>query len=166
MKPVTQPHFAMNLTRKRPCSVRAVAFLLAFGPLAVGGGLPAAAPAATLIERFLAGPMKDAGDIVFAVRQPGKDGHWYANFSYYAANPDRKAYGEGGRLCRLNLPTGGITVLLDDPKGGVRDPQVNYEGKKILFSYRRGGTPNYLLYEMNPDGTGLNQLTFGDYDDI
>ena len=110
--------------------------------------------------------MKEAGDIVFAVRQPGKDGHWYANFSYYAADTDRKAYGQGGRLCRLNLRTGGITVLLDDPDGGVRDPQVNYEGTKVLFSYRRGGAPNYLLYEINADGTGLKQLTFGDYDDI
>ena len=156
----------MNLTRKRPCSVRAIVSRLLCGLLAAGGWLPSSAQATTLLERFLAGPMKDAGDIVFAVRQPGKDGHWYANFSYYAADPDRKAYGEGGRLCRLNLATGRITVLLDDPKGGVRDPQVNYDGAKIIFSYRRGGAPNYLLYEINADGAGLKQLTFGEFDDI
>jgi hypothetical protein len=166
MKPAIQPHIVTNFTRKRRCSVRAIVLRLLCSLVAVGGWLPAGAHATTLLERFLAGPMNDAGDIVFAVRQPGKDPHWYANFSYYAADPNRKAYGEGGRLCRLNLPTGRVTVLLDDPKGGVRDPQVNYEGTKILFSYRCGGAPNYLLYEINADGTGLKQLTYGDYDDI
>lgn len=134
--------------------------------LATGLLLSTLAQAGTLLEGFLAGPMKGSEEIVFALRQPGKDGHWYANFSYYAANPDRKAYGEGGRLCRLDLRTGKLTVLLNDPKGGVRDPQVHYDGAKILFSYRKGGAPNYLLYEINADGTGLKQLTDGEYDDI
>jgi len=92
--------------------------------------------------------------IVFAVRQPGKDPHYYANFGYFAFDPERKAYGQGGKLCRLNLTTSGLAVLLDDPKGGVRDPQVSYDGKKILFSYRRGETPNYLLYEIQAAGGG------------
>ncbi|MGD0536951.1 MAG: hypothetical protein ABSC03_04815 [Verrucomicrobiota bacterium] len=134
-------------------------FTLAAGPSAYTGR------ADNLLDHFLAGPMKGVDGIVFAVRQPGKDGHWYANFSYYAADANRKAYGDGGRLCRLNR-AGEVTVLLDDPKGGVRDPQVNYDATKIIFSYRRGGTPNYLLYEINPDGTALKQLTSGDYDDI
>lgn len=138
--------------------------------LALFGGCarPYAAVASqpTLLDRFLDGPMKGNESIVFAVRQPGKDGHWYANFSYYAANPERKAYGDGGRLCRLDLRTGRLAVLLDDPKGGVRDPQVHYDGQRIVFSYRKGGTPNYLLYEINGDGSGLRQLTHGDYDDI
>jgi hypothetical protein len=62
-------------------------------------------------------------EIIFAVRQPGKDGHWYANFGYWLCDPNRKLYGPGGRLCRLNLRTGKLTALLDDPRGGdFRDP--------------------------------------------
>ncbi len=105
-------------------------------------------------------------DVVFAVRQPGKDGHWYANFGYWVTDPDRKLYGEGGRLCRLHVASGKLEVLLDDPRGGVRDPQVHYGGKRILFSYRRGGQPYYHLYEVNVDGTGLRQLTTGPFDDF
>ena len=105
-------------------------------------------------------------DIVFAVRQPGKDGHWYANFGYWSFAPDRTLYGDGGRLCRLNLRTGKLTALLDDPRGGVRDPQVHYDGKTILFSYRKGGQPYYHLYEVQAHGTGLRQLTDGPFDDI
>ncbi|MBI4327480.1 MAG: hypothetical protein HY674_19785 [Chloroflexi bacterium] len=122
--------------------------------------------AGTLLEKFLAGPMAGSDEIVFAARQPGKDGHWYANFGYYGPDPDRKAYGDGGKLYRLNLSTGQLTSLLADPKGGVRDPQAHYDGRKILFSYRLGGSSYYHLYEINTDGAGLKQLTDGPYDDI
>jgi len=105
-------------------------------------------------------------EIIFAVRQVDGDGHWYANFSYWSNNPKRKMYHDGGRLCRLNVKTGKVTCLINDPKGGVRDPQVHYDGKKILFSYRKGGQPFYHLYEINIDGTGLKQITNEKYDDI
>jgi hypothetical protein len=105
-------------------------------------------------------------EIVFAVRQPGKDGHWYANFSYFADDDQRRTFGDGGRLCRLNLRTGGMTVLLDDPRGGVRDPVVDYDAEKIVFSYRPGGAEHYHLYEIRADGSDLRQLTDGPYDDI
>jgi len=106
-------------------------------------------------------------EIIFAVRQSDPDGHWYANFGYNVVNPKgRLYYHDGGRLCRLNLENGKVTCLIDDPKGGVRDPQMHYEGKKILFSYRKGGQPYYRLYEINIDGTGLKQITTGPFDDF
>ena len=108
----------------------------------------------------------DVDEIVFAVRKLYGDGHWYANFGYYSNNVKRIAYRDGTRLQKLNLRTGKLAAILDDPKGGVRDPQVHYEGKKILFSYRKGGTPHYHLHEINVDGTGLRQLTDGPYDDL
>ena len=125
--------------------------------------------AGELLRQALAGPMAGVEEIVFAARyagSPSNDGHWYANFGYYGPDANRKAYAEGGKLYRLNLHTGALTTLLDDPRGGVRDPQVHYDGGKILFSYRRGGTPNYHLYEINVDGSGLRQLTSGPYDDL
>ena len=105
-------------------------------------------------------------EIVFALRQRGKDGHWYANFSYYSYDEKKMLYSIGGKLCRKNLKTDKLTVLLDDPKGGVRDPVVHYDAKKILFSYRKGGTENYHLYEINLDGTNMRRLTDGPFDDI
>ena len=111
--------------------------------------------------------MAGVDDLIFAARRLNEsDGHWYANLGYYAHDPKRKAWREGGRLCRLSLATGKLTTLLDDPRGGVRDPQVQYDGARILFSYRKGGTEAYHLYEINADGTGLRQLTDSAYDDI
>lgn len=105
-------------------------------------------------------------DIIFASRQMNYDGHWYANFGYYADSAERKAFRGQGRLCRLNLATGKTTDLICDPEGAVRDPQVHYTGQTILFSYRKGGTDAYHLYEIQADGTGLKQLTEGPYDDF
>ncbi|MBM3888463.1 MAG: hypothetical protein FJ388_04980, partial [Verrucomicrobia bacterium] len=75
-------------------------------------------------------------------------------------------YLDGGRLCRLNLATGKLTVLLDDPQGGVRDPQLDYDGKRILFSYRKGGSPYFHLYVIGANGSGLRQITDGPFDDV
>jgi hypothetical protein len=111
------------------------------------------------------GGAASAEDIVFAVRQP-KGPHWYENFGYAIHDVGRKAYGAGGRLCRLNLETGEVKVLLDDPQGSVRDPQVHYDARKILFSYRPAGTDHYHLYEIESDGGGLKQLTSGPFDDL
>jgi cytochrome c553 len=123
--------------------------------------------AGPLLEQFRAGPMKNADEFIFAARKMNdSDGHWYANFGYYANDPNRKGWREGSRLYRWNSTTGQLTTLLDDPRGGVRDPQVHYDGRRILFSYRKGGTEQYHLYEINTDGTGLRQLTDGSYDDI
>ncbi len=105
-------------------------------------------------------------EIVFACRQEGRDGHWYASFGYYANNEDRKAYGAQGHLMVLNVRTGKTRILLEDVKGTVRDPQVSYNGQTILFSYRPGGTDQFHLYEFNRDGSGLKQLTHGIYDDF
>jgi hypothetical protein len=127
---------------------------------------PAARAPGPLLSGMLSGPMKGVDEIVFATR--GASGpHWYENFAYYADAPDRTAYPtNGGRLCRLNLRTGELKVILEDPKGGVRDPQVHYEGRKVLFSYRKGGTPAYHLSEIGTDGGNLSQLTDGPDDDI
>jgi hypothetical protein len=104
-------------------------------------------------------------EIIFAVRQP-KGPHWYENFGHQVTDENKKLYGSMGRLCKIHLDTGELTVLLDDPKGAVRDPQVHYDGARILFSYRKGGSHHFHLYEINADGTGLKQLTDGPFDDI
>ncbi len=132
-----------------------------------------------MLKRFLDGPMKGVDEIVFAVRVPGRD-HWYVTFGNYANHMEKPAktlgfkfedgvywgYGEGGKLCRLNLRTGKMQLLIDDPKGGVRDPQMHYSGEKVLFSYRPGGSHTFHLYEIGIDGQNLVQLTEGPDDDI
>jgi len=108
-------------------------------------------------------------EIVFTERHPGRDpqGHYYANFGYSCTDENYWIHGkDGGRLCKLNVATGEVTALLDDPKGAVRDPQIYYDAKKVLFAYRKGGTHYYNLYEINIDGTGLRRITKDQWDDV
>ncbi|MHC4627884.1 MAG: HzsA-related protein, partial [Planctomycetota bacterium] len=125
---------------------------------------------------FLAMPLHASGiaqdsvdpeEIIFAQRSVNtEDGHWYANIGYYADSPDHLPPARYGKLCRMNLKTGEVTVLLDDPEGSIRDPQVHYSGKKIVFSYRRSGRADFDLYELDVDGSNLRQLTSDEWDDI
>ena len=100
-------------------------------------------------------------EIVFATRNHVHDGHWYANFGYYATSPERCTYGTQGRLCIWACQSGRLRLLIDDPAGAVRDPCVSYDAKRIVFAYRPAGTPHYHLYEIGIDGQGLRQLTTG-----
>jgi hypothetical protein len=139
--------------------------------------MPATFPG-PMLSRFLDGAMKGVEEIVFAVRVPGRD-HWYVTFGNYSDDSDYAqrlgfkkeegvhwGYSEGGRLCRKNLRTGKVTTIFEDMKGGVRDPQLSYDGRRILFAYRKGGTHPFHLYEINVNGSGLRQLTDGPDDDI
>lgn len=169
-------HVNSRISNRPRFSARRSGTLLPFFILTVALGSSAAesntTPAGSLIpgDRLtssLDGPMRDVDNVVFAVRGIGKDGHWYANFGYRVDSTNNMQYGPaGGRLCLLNLRSGRTTLLLDDPGGGVRDPQVHYGGDKLVFSYRKGGTRTYHLYEINVDGSNLRQLTAGDYDDL
>jgi len=105
-------------------------------------------------------------EIVFAERPFGRDGHWYANFAYFYNDPHNAVYTSGSRLAKLDVKSGKVTTILEDKTGSIRDPKVHYDARKILFSYRRGGTGQFHLCEINVDGSGLKQLTDGIYDDL
>lgn len=152
---------------------RYVPWFLAMGCLLVVQGVwaaDAAKPEDSLRAQSLQGPLKSVEHVVFAVRLPYDDPHWYANIGYYCDDENKKAYaGNGkpgvGKLCKLNVRSGEVSVLVDAQGGTIRDPAVHYDAEKVLFSYRRADSDFFHLYEVNLDGTGLTQLTSGEYDD-
>lgn len=160
------------------CALSASLLGRAFGAVGDVEPLPGDAGAARARVRE-AMARAGAREIVFAMRKPVPDGHWYANFGYYAEcekgdgvrvaaqlGGKAVAYREGGRLCKWDVATGRVTVLLDDPAGGVRDPFVDHDGRTILFSYRKGDRDHYHLHTIRADGKGLRRLTDGGYDDF
>jgi len=104
-------------------------------------------------------------EIIFVQRGGYEDPHWYANIGYFCDNENDPAYTTGAQLCKLNLKTGKITVLLEAVTGCIRDPKVHYDAKKIIFAWRKDGLQNYNLYEINVDGTNIRQITSGPFDD-
>lgn len=50
-------------------------------------------------------------------------------------------------------------IVPDAPGRTVRDPEVDWDGRRIVFSMRNGRKDDYHIYTVNPDGSGLVQLT-------
>ena len=77
-------------------------------------------------------------------------------------------YRPGGGLYTLSpvAPDGHLTRIFDAQGGICRDPEVSFDGRRILFSYRSGEDGFYHVYEMNADGSGLKQLTDGPFHDL
>ncbi len=53
------------------------------------------------------------------------------------------------------------TELVASPDGQILDCDVDYDGREILFSWRRTQREGYQVFAIRPDGTGLRQLTDG-----
>jgi hypothetical protein len=64
-----------------------------------------------------------------------------------------------GALKLLDVTTGGTTTLVEVPAGIVRDPEVHFDGERIVFSMRRHIDEDYKIWEIRADGTGLRQFT-------
>ncbi len=165
-------HIAIHNCSLSPDDIRALfevrAPALAEARRLLPAALAAQAARLTQSARALVEDLK-VEEIVFAERHPGRDvsGHYYANFGYTCTDEKDWMHGaDGTRLCRLRVNTGEVNVILEDPKGAIRDPQVHYDAKKVLFSYRKGGTHHFNLHEIDIDGSGLRQITSGPWDDV
>ncbi|VGO19655.1 HzsA-related protein [Pontiella sulfatireligans] len=73
-------------------------------------------------------------------------------------------WGQSARLEVISFKDGKSvrkSVLAEEPEGILRDADVRFDGKKILYSGRRNTDDDYHLYEMDIDGGNQTQLTFG-----
>ena len=66
----------------------------------------------------------------------------------------------GGAMRIFDVNTGNTTTLIELKDGLVRDPELSFDGKKIIFSMRKNKDDFYHIYEINTDGSELKQLTF------
>jgi len=66
---------------------------------------------------------------------------------------------DGGGLYVYRPSDDSLRELVASPKGQISGCDVSYDGRSILFSWRKGRT--YQVYRIEADGTGLRQLTDG-----
>ena len=107
--------------------------------------------------------------ILFVVRNQYRgDHHNTATFFPSAPNEYNDGYYQaGGALKTYDPATGQITTLHETATGVIRDPDVHFDGDRIVFSMRNDSSDSYHIYEINADGTGLTQLTsLTDVDDL
>jgi len=73
----------------------------------------------------------------------------------------------GGRLLVLDglHPGGKVRKLAAQKPGSFWRPDLSFDAQRVLFCYKAHDEKSFHLYEINLDGSGLRQLTSGDYDD-
>jgi len=113
--------------------------------------------------RRLAALLVEAPHIIFT-RHYNLGGSHYAYTEGLSDAQNERHFRPGSALCRLDMdgPYGTVTVLLEDPNGVIRDPDVSFDGQRVLFSWKKSDREDdYHLYEMDLASSGIRQLTHG-----
>ncbi len=129
-------------------------------------------------DALLANPLLSEQPLLFVMRAQYASDHHNTETMFQTGEINTGSFRGGGALKMIRLtqpaPQPGpdtkaanastavvVTTIHEVSKGMVRDPDVSFDGKKILFSMRLDARDDYHLYEINIDGTNLKQLTFG-----
>ena len=161
--------------RQQVFTFDALARRISTGKLATSAGTPAARYLAACEKRRLArlAPhVKKLRRVVYT-RHHDIGGSHYAYTELLAHTRPQAGYSPRGALCLFEmsgdgLATSGVasqkiygkqTVLVDAPRGIIRDPDISYDGSRILFAKRNSLGDDYHLYEMNVADRQVRQLT-------
>ncbi len=136
---------------------RGGAFLAALDALAADD---AAGLEALRREALTANPLVSGQPILYVSRRQYKPDHHNTETLFQTGEINTASFEGGGALRLLDPATGEARTLLDVPEGIARDPEVSFDGQRIVFSLRRDIHDDYHIHEMNADGSGLTQLTF------
>jgi hypothetical protein len=111
-------------------------------------------------EALLANPLLCSRPILFVVRAQYLPDHHNTATLFQTGEINTGSFRGGGALKTIDFGRGGaVKTLVDAPDGIVRDPDVHFDGERILFSMRHGIGDDYHLYEIGADGGSFRRLT-------
>ncbi|MBM4044964.1 MAG: hypothetical protein FJ279_07615 [Planctomycetes bacterium] len=112
-------------------------------------------------EALAANPLVCGQPILFVVRHQYKPDHHNTETMFQTGEINTTKFQGGGAMKVVDFGKGGeVRTLVEAPEGVVRDPEVHFSGRKIVFAMRKNVKDDYHIYEVNADGSGLRQLTF------
>jgi hypothetical protein len=113
-------------------------------------------------EALLANPLVCGQPILFVVRPQYRPDHHNTETMFQTGEINTGSFQGGGALKTIDFAQGGkVVTLAESAQGMLRDPDVHFDGRRILFSMRNNRDDDYHVYEMNADGSGRRQLTRG-----
>ena len=113
-------------------------------------------------EALIASPLLTAQPILYVAREQYRRDHHNTETLFQNGAAHGNGFRGGGALRMVDFAVGGqVTTLLDAPEGVIRDPEVHFSGRRVVFSYRQSAADDYHIWEINADGSGLRQLTDG-----
>ncbi|HRR34580.1 MAG TPA: hypothetical protein P5026_10805 [Kiritimatiellia bacterium] len=105
-------------------------------------------------------PLVTAHEIVYTTREMWRSDHHNTATLFQCGEINENSYRTQGAMKALDVKTGTVRVIVPEVAGRtVRDPEVDYDGKRIVFSMRVGRNDDYHIYTVNADGSDLRQLT-------
>lgn len=100
--------------------------------------------------------------IVYVEREQYAPDHHNTATMFQKGEINEDSFCPGGALRIFDVNTAEITTLIELKNGLIRDPELSFDGKKIIFSMRKNKDDFYHIYEINTDGSELKQLTFAE----
>jgi hypothetical protein len=112
-------------------------------------------------EALIANPLVVGQPILYVVRGQYLPDHHNTETMFQTGECNTGSYQPGGPLKTIDFARNGETRVVADPgpEGLLRDPDVYFDGKRIVFALRKNIRDNYHVYEINTDGSGLRMLT-------
>lgn len=112
-------------------------------------------------EALVANPLVSGQPLLYICRKQYRSDHHNTETFFQTGEINTGSYDTHGVIKTVDLAAGGrVTTVFDPgPEATARDPELSFDGRRLVFSMRRNRQDDYHLYEIAVDGTGLRQLT-------
>ena len=105
-------------------------------------------------------PLLTDQPILFVTRKQYRPDHHNTETMFQTGEVNTGSYDTEGAFKVLDAKSGMIrTLFAPGTNSTVRDPDLSFDAKRLLFSMRKSKEDNYHIYSLNTDGSGLKQLT-------
>ena len=105
-------------------------------------------------------PIVNASPILFTTRKQYRPDHHNTETMFQTSEINTGSYDTEGAFKLLDVKRGAVTTLLDPGKGAtVRDPDLDFDASRLVFSMRKGRDDDYHIYTLPIAGGEPTQLT-------
>ena len=107
-----------------------------------------------------ANPLLAGSPVLFVTRKQYRPDHHNTATMFQTCEINVGSYDTEGAFKLLDAKSGAVRTLFAPGAGAtVRDPDVSFDAKRIVFSMRKGKDDDYHIYTMSADGADVRQLT-------
>ena len=107
-----------------------------------------------------ANPLLAGQPILFVTRKQYRPDHHNTETMFQTGEINTGSYDTEGVFKLLDARSGAVKTLFAPGAGAtVRDPDVSFDARRIVFSMRKGQGDDYHIYTMAADGSEVRQLT-------
>ena len=143
------------------------------GPTITAQKLTAFVAACTKRRNERLRPLRERWRFIVFTKHYNLGGSHYAYTEGQSDAQSERHFIPGSALCVLDTSAqfGAVHILTNDPRGVIRDPDVSYDGRSVLFSWKKSDREDdYHLYELDIKSRKISQITeglgFADYEGV